>query len=108
MLEARRVTYGGKSSVSLSNDSVRTVVDAQAGMVPEFSLRRGKAGINAHWVPPFRGSSGMPWSEAVHAPYWGAKLLYNIAGDFTCSPGFGPSCEADGATLPPHGWTANE
>ena len=108
MLEARPVSYGGRSSVSLSNEKVRAVVDVLGGMVPEFSLRRGKAGLNAHWIPPFRGSSGMPWSESLHAPYWGAKLLYDIAGDFTCSPGFGPSCEVDGAALPPHGWTANE
>jgi hypothetical protein len=108
MLEARRISYGGRASVSLSNEKVRTVIDALGGMVPEFSLRRGKAGLNAHWAPPFRGTSGMPWSEDLHAKYWGAKLLYNIAGDFTCSPGFGPPCKADGAELPPHGWTANE
>jgi hypothetical protein len=108
MLEAKRVSYGGRSSVSLLNEKVRVVIDALGGMTPEFSLRHGKAGVNAHWAPSFRGTSGMPWSESLHAPYWGVKLLYNIAGDFTCSPSFGPPCKVDGAQLPPHGWTANE
>jgi hypothetical protein len=108
VVEVKQVSYGGRAAVALSNESVRTVIDAQGGMVPEFSLRRGKAGLNAHWTPAFRGRTGMPWSEAAHAQYWGARLLYDIAGDFTCSPGFGAPSEVDGAKLPPHGWTANE
>ena len=108
MLEARRVSYCGRAAVSLSNDSVRTVVDLKGGVVPEFSLRRGKAGLNAHWAPPFRGTGGAPWPESGGADYWGGRLLHDIAGDFPCSPGFCPAAKVDGADIPPHGWTANE
>lgn len=107
-LEARRVEYMGRRSVSLSNGSVRAVIDTLGGMMPEFSLRRGKGGINAHWVPDFRDNSGQPWSDSRHAAYWKAKLLYLIAGDFPCCPSFGPGCAVDGVELPPHGWAANE
>jgi len=108
MLEAKRISYCGRAAVCLSNEAARTVVDLRGGMVPEFSLRRGKAALNAHWAPPFRGSDAGAWSESSCAPYWGARLLYDIAGDFSCSPGFGPPASVDGAELPPHGWTANE
>jgi hypothetical protein len=107
-LEARRVEYMGRRSVCLANESVRAVVDALGGMVPEFSLRRGRGGVNAHWIPDFRDNSGQPWSESRSAAYWKAKLLYLIAGDFLCSPNFGPPCVVDGVALPVHGWTANE
>jgi hypothetical protein len=107
-LEAKRIEYLGRSSTLLANGRIRAVVDAVGGMMPEFSLSRGKGGINSHWVPEFRDNSGRPWSAAEHAAYWKAKVLYNIAGDFPCSPNFGGDGPVDGVELPPHGWTANE
>jgi len=77
-------------------------------MVPEFSLTRGKAGINAHWLPEFRDNSGRPYTKAEHERYWKGKLLHHIAGDFPCSPTFGGDCVVDGVSIPAHGWTANE
>jgi hypothetical protein len=107
-IEARRVEYTGRRAVLLANDQVRTLVEAGGGMVPEFGVRRGAAVVNAHWIPDFRDVSGTPYSPAVHEPYWKAKLLHMMAGDYTCSPSFGGACEVDGASLPIHGWTANE
>src|SRR5207253_96464 len=64
--------------------------------------------LNAHWLPDFRDNSGAPFTAGRHGAYWKAKLLYLIAGDFPCSPSFGPGCVVEGIELPPHGWTANE
>lgn len=107
-VEFKNIEYFGRKSVLLANDTVRAIVDDLGGMMPEFSLKRGKGGINAHWIPDFRGNSGAPWSEEKHAKYWKAKILYTLAGDFPCSPSFGPPCVVDGVELPSHGWTANE
>lgn len=106
--EARRVEYMGRQAVVLSNDQVVTVVEAVGGMVPVFAARRGASVLNAHWLPDFRDTSGAPWSEAVHAPYWKVKLLHQIAGDFPCTPSFGGACVVDGVSHPVHGWGANE
>jgi hypothetical protein len=107
-IEARRVEYMGKRAVVLGNEVVRTVVEAAGGMVPEFGVRRGAAVLNAHWIPDFRDVSGTPFSEAAHGAYWKVKLLHMLAGDFPCSPSFGPPCELDGIAHPAHGWAANE
>ncbi|MGA2547827.1 MAG: hypothetical protein ABSF43_14845 [Rectinemataceae bacterium] len=107
-LQARRFEYLGRKSTLLANGKIRAVVDALGGMMPEFSLDRGKGGINAHWLPDFRNSTGEPYSEVEHARYWKGKVLYLIAGDFPCSPNFGGDGVVDGASLPAHGWTANE
>ncbi|SLM19843.1 conserved hypothetical protein [uncultured spirochete] len=105
---AEHIRYFGRNSIVLSNEKVRAVIDDLGGMVPEFSLRKGRGAINAHWIPDFRGNSGQPWDAATHAPYWKGKILYILAGDFPCSPSFGPDCTVDGTKLPAHGWTANE
>jgi len=107
-LEAKRLGYLGRNSTLLGNGVVRTVIDDQGGMVPEFSISRGRGGVNAHWLPEFRDNSGRPWSKAEHERYWKVKLLYHIAGDFPCCPTFGGDCVVDGVSIPPHGWTANE
>jgi len=107
-LEAQRIRYLGRTAVALENDEVRAVVDAEGGMMPEFGLRRGRGILNAHWIPDFRGDLATPWSDDRCASYWKARLLYLIAGDFPCSPSFGPACTVDGVELPPHGFTANE
>jgi hypothetical protein len=107
-LEARRFSYQGRKAVSLSNGKVRAVIDATGGMMPEFSLRRGRGYINAHWIPDFRNSTGQPFTESEHGSYWKGKVLYLLAGDFPCSPNFGPPCQVDGADLSAHGWTATE
>lgn len=92
------------ASVELSNGMVRTEVDLLGGMMPEFGRKTERGFMNAHWVPPFRGSG--EWSPGLHQAFWNAKLLHHIAGDFLCCPNFGPPCQVDGAALPPHGWTA--
>jgi hypothetical protein len=107
-MQARRIAYLGRTGVVLENDEVRMLVDAEGGMMPEFGLRRGHGIVNAHWLPDFRGDLATPWSDERHRPYWKAKLLYLIAGDFPCSPGFGAPSTVDGVALPPHGWVASE
>lgn len=104
---AKEISTFGRHSICLENDKVRTVVDALGGMMPEFSLKRGGAEINAHWIPDFRDKSGAPYDPAEHEKYWKANLLYLIAGDFPCSSNFGGPCNVDGVDLPAHGWVAN-
>ena len=104
----KEITTFGRHSISLENNQVRTVIDALGGMMPEFSLKRGGAAINAHWIPDFRDQSGTPYEPAKHGDYWKANLLYLIAGDFPCSPNFGGPCNVDGVDLPAHGWVAND
>lgn len=103
-----RIAYFGRNSVLLSNEKVRAIIDDLGGMMPEFSLKKGKGAINAHWIPDFRGNSGSPWSPQLHGPYWKSNILYILAGDFPCSPNFGPDCTVEDIELPAHGWTANE
>ncbi len=103
-----RIAYFGRNSVLLSNEKVRAIIDDLGGMMPEFSLKKENGAVNAHWIPDFRGNSGAPWSSRLHGPYWKANILYILAGDFPCSPNFGPDCTVDGVELPAHGWTANE
>jgi len=105
--EARRVEYMSRRAVLLSNERAVAAVEAVGGMVPVFGLRRGAAVENAHWIPDFRDTSGAPWSEAAHAPFWKVPLLRNLAGDFPCTPSFGGVCQVDGAVQPIHGWAAN-
>lgn len=105
---AKTITNPGRTSVSLENEQIRTVIDALGGMMPEFGLKRGQGGINAHWIPHFRDQSGKAYNPSEHESHWKAKLLYHIAGDFLCSPNFGAPCVVDGVELPPHGWAANE
>ena len=107
-MDAKAVEYMGRRAVVLGNELVRTVVESLGGMVPELGVRRGAAVLNAHWIPDFRDMSGTPFSEAAHGKYWKVKLLYNLAGDFPCSPSFGPPCQVDGIAHPAHGWAANE
>jgi hypothetical protein len=101
---------GHREAVVLENDTVRVVIDHQGGMIPEFSLRRGKANLNAHWIPWFRSMS--PADTAGTAPlkesFWIGPLLANIAGNFPCVPAFGGGAPVEGVSIPPHGWTANE
>jgi hypothetical protein len=105
--EVRRVAEaGGRAASVLENGRLRVLVDDEGGMIPELSARRGDGYLNAHWIPPFRSNSGKRFSETEHGAFWKAKLLYSIAGNFPCSPNFGPGGESDGVLHPPHGWTA--
>lgn len=106
-LRASISDFMGRPCVSLSNGEAFASIDLHGGMVPQFGLE-GPGGIgNAHWIPPFREASGRAWDEERDRAFWKAPLLHGIAGDFPCSPNFGPDCRVDGIDLPPHGWTAN-
>jgi hypothetical protein len=107
-IKARSIHYMGRESVLLESGEARAIIDKLGGMMPEFSIRRGKGFLNAHWIPDFRGNSEAPYTSAERAAYWKAKTLYILAGDFPCSPNFGPACTVDGIAFPVHGWTANE
>jgi hypothetical protein len=107
-LSAAKTMHLGRDAVRLSNGEAEAVICLQGGMVPVFSVARGKERINAHWIPPFRNGDGKPYSAAEHSAFWKAPLLYDLAGDFLCSPNFGGDCLVDGVPLPPHGWTANQ
>jgi hypothetical protein len=106
--EARDEIHRGREAARLSNGDFEAVVCRRGGMVPALGLRSQKSSVNAHWIPPFRVDSGAPYSEAEHGAFWKSKLLYEIAGDFLCSPTFGSGGTIDGAEIPAHGWTANE
>jgi len=95
---------GSRDSVLLENDTFRTVINREKGMVPELSSRSGGRWINAHWQPWFRGNSGRTWNPADHEPFWKVPLLFDIAGTFPCCPNFGPDHQAEGYDLPPHGF----
>lgn len=106
-LRAERGEFMGRPCVRLGNGEVRATIDLYGGMVPQFGLEAPGGLVNAHWIPPFREASGRAWDESRDRAYWKAPLLHGIAGDFPCSPNFGPDCRVDGLDLPPHGWTAN-
>jgi hypothetical protein len=98
-LDARLALVDGRRTVRLSNGEAELSMETLGCMTPHFGLRRGAASLNAHWLPPFR-LSGL--GDAAPG------LLDHIAGDFLCSPNFGPPCAAGPCELPAHGWTANE
>ncbi len=103
-----RVSETGKRSATvLGNALIRTMIDDKGGMVPELAAFRGGGYLNAHWIPEFRANGGKPFSPAAHDSFWKVELLYNIAGNFPCSPNFGPGHADGGVEHPPHGWTAN-
>jgi hypothetical protein len=107
-MEARQVAYLGRQAVTLGNEAVVCTVEALGSMVPLFAARRRGGALNAHWIPDFRGIDSAPWSEERHTRYFGAKVLYLLAGEFPCSPNFGDPCTVGGVELPVHGWTATE
>lgn len=100
-------TLMGRPSIRLSNGLIGATIDLVSGVTPELGLPLDGRFLNAHWIPPFRDPAGLPWSAARHERFWKSPLLYAIAGDFLCSPNFGPDCRVEGTDLPPHGWTAN-
>lgn len=103
----RVVESGGRDASVLDNGLVRVLVDDKGGMVPELGVAREAGFLNAHWVPEFRSNSGRKFAEKDHGAFWHVDLLYSVAGNFPCSPNFGPGHEAEGLAHPPHGWTAN-
>jgi hypothetical protein len=105
---SRITELGGRAATVLENSSLRAMIDDIGGMIPELSGNRNGSWINAHWMPWFRGNSGMAYSDAEHGSFWKAGLLYNIAGSFPCIPNFGPDHIIDNISMPPHGWTANQ
>jgi hypothetical protein len=107
-LEVARTAHRGREAVLLSNGEAEAIVCLRGGMVPVFSIRRPSGSLNAHWIPPFRSEGGEPYSEAEHGSFWKSPLLYELAGDFLCSPNFGPDCRPGGVSVPAHGWTANQ
>jgi hypothetical protein len=109
MKALRIVESGHRDAVVLENGLVRVVIDLEGGMVPEFSLRREKAYINAHWIPQFRATSplGKAGGALFDEKFWTVPLLSRIAGNFPCFPAFGSGEPVDGVEIPAHGWTAN-
>jgi len=99
---------GNREAVFMTNGRIRTVIDANKGMVPELSARYKDGWINSHWQPWFRANSGQQWNEKDHSPFWKVPLLYDIAGNFPCVPNFGPDNSVGPYNFPPHGYTAFE
>jgi hypothetical protein len=106
-LYAKRSMFMGRECVRIGNGLMRATIDLDGGMVPELGFEREGRFLNLHWIPPFRPSTGVSWSQELHGSFWKSSLLYNIAGDFLCSPNFGSDCIAYGEKIPAHGWTAN-
>jgi hypothetical protein len=106
-MKAKNIKEAGfRDAVLMDNDKIRVVISSVKGMVPELSMPRGAGRLNAHWQPWFRANSGEEWNESKHASFWGAPLLYDLAGNFPCLPNFGPDNRAGDFDLPPHGHTA--
>ena len=106
-MEGKKIRESGfREAVLLDNGKIRVVIDAEKAMVPELSMPRGAGRLNAHWQPWFRANSGESWNEGQHGSFWGAPLLYDIAGNFPCAPNFGPDNRTGSYELPPHGHTA--
>ncbi len=99
---------GNREAVLLEQENIRVLIDADKGMIPELSTRKGDAWVNAHWQPWFRANSGESWDASRHEPFWKVPLLYDIAGSFPCVPNFGPDHRMDSYELPPHGFTARQ
>ncbi|OQY35357.1 MAG: hypothetical protein B6241_02380 [Spirochaetaceae bacterium 4572_59] len=107
MINVKKVQESGnRDAILLEQDSFRVMIDADKGMIPELSLKKGDGWINAHWQPWFRANSGEEWDKAKHAPFWKVPLLYDISGNFPCAPNFGPGHTTGGYDLPPHGYTS--
>lgn len=98
-IDARLGMPEGRRTVLLSNESTLFGIEPDGCMTPFFGIRRTGEVIDAHWVPPFR----LPARESKSA-----GLLGRIAGEFLCSPNFGPDCRVGGVSIPAHGWTAHE
>ena len=107
MQAVRVVDVGDRNAVLLVGDRVRVVVTDKGGMVPELSFPYANGWFNAHWAPPFRSRSGIPYSAKVHGDTWPVELLYDLAGNFPCLPNFGGPCTAYEVEMLPHGLTAN-
>jgi hypothetical protein len=58
--DVERIAYFGRNSVLLSNEKVRAIVDDLGGMMPEFSLKKGKGAVNAHGYQIFAPILGCP------------------------------------------------
>ena len=107
MKSRKYLDIGERDSVLLEQEDFRVVINSEKAMVPELSVKKGAAWVNAHWNPWFRSNSGQPWDAKLHEDYWKVPLLYDIAGNFPCCPSVGPGhVMKDGRELPPHGFTA--
>jgi len=94
-LEARLERREGRATVMLSNGDAFAAIELSGAMVPIFGIEVNGEALSAHWIPPFH-----------RTPVLG--FLDGIAGDFICSPNFGPDCSVRGVKVPVHGWTAND
>jgi hypothetical protein len=105
---SRITEIGERAATVLEHSSIRVMIDDIGGMVPELSGNKDGQWLNSHWVPWFRSNSGKPYNDAEHGSFWKANLLYQLAGNFSCIPNFGPGHIIDGISMPAHGWTANQ
>lgn len=92
----------------ISNESVRSVIGDQGGMVLELSNTTAGGGrVNAHPLYWFLGRRASVASDENHA-FWGdSTLLYHLGGSFFCFPNFGPGHRVGKILHEPHGWTAS-
>lgn len=108
-MDVRRLQlWDGRNATMLSNETVRSVIEDQGGMVLEFSTTNAKGGrINAHPLYWFHGK-GVSLADDGNREFWrDSTLLYHLAGNFFCFPNFGGGHMLDGVFHEPHGWTAN-
>lgn len=99
---------GWRDATYLEHNLLRVLIDDIGGFTPELCSVQEKQQINAHWIPPFRANSPLPWSDAENGSYWKSEHLYHAAGSFPCAPNVGSGHIAGGVTLPVNGWTANQ
>lgn len=108
-LKIKRIKdIGNRKATLLSNKSLRATVNDKAGMISELSAKKDNAWINAHWLPRFRGNTGITYNNLSNNSYWPVELLFEIAGNFPCFPNFGPPCKIDEGEIPAHGHTAEK
>ncbi|MCK9286852.1 MAG: hypothetical protein PHU24_01330 [Sphaerochaetaceae bacterium] len=108
-MDVRRLQlWEGRNATVLSNESIRSVIEDQGGMVVELSNTSGNGGrLNAHPLFHFR-STGISFEDDDNKDFWrNNKLFYFLGGNFFCFPNFGGPQHMGHRFYDPHGWTAN-
>jgi len=108
-MDVRRLQlWEGRNATMLSNETLRTVIEDQGGMVLELSNVNHQGGrTNAHPLYWFRGTGLSMVGDENHGFWRNSNLLYNLGGNFLCFPNFGGAHRYGNVFHEPHGWTAN-